>query len=424
MLSFKPKLYASSSTILWRLFILRSVAIVAQALTVIGVHYGLDIALPLMPLAVVIGLLAISNVLSAWRLRRAWPVSSAEIFAQLLLDVAALTALLYLSGGSSNPFISLYLLPLIIVATTLSRRYAWAMAGITVACYTGLMAWSIPLAPHHSLQSNFNLHLIGMWFNFVLSAILIAFLIVRLAASLRERDRMVAAFREENLRNERIVALGALAAGAAHELGTPLSTMLLLTESLERRSLDQPALREDVQCLQDQVLACKRSLSRLLAASGVERAEETVRLALPTFLDGILEQWSLLRPTVPVTTHCSGTGLEPAIVAEPGLSQTLLSLLNNAADVSPQGVELHGHWDDRELTLEIRDHGPGVTPAVAERAMEPFFTTKAPGQGFGLGLFLANASIERLGGSVRLFNHAQGGACTRVTLPLALAAHG
>lgn len=398
-----------------RLFVLRNFAIAGQILAIAWVHHGLGITLPLAAMASIVGLEIVFNGLTAWRLARPWPVSEREFFAQLLGDVIALTALVLLSGGPANPFISLYLVPLFIAATALPRAYTWAMAAITAGCYSLLTFYAVPW--HHDAESGFSLHLLGMWLNFVLSAGLIAFFIVRIAATLRERERMLVEVREDNLRNEQVVALGAMAAGAAHELSTPLTTMAVITEDMERECA--PEFADDVRCLREQIAICKRSLTRLLAHSGHAREEATAaHLSLESFLNDTLEQWRLMRPAVPLTAHWAGIEPAPQVSAEPTLSQTLMNLLNNAADASPVGVELEGSWDEHQLTIEIRDHGPGITPEVAKRAAEPFFTTKAPGHGFGLGLFLANATVERFGGKVRLFNHAAGGACTRITLPL------
>jgi two-component system sensor histidine kinase RegB len=419
-MSVSETLQSPSSLNLRRLFWLRNIAIGVQLIVIAWVHVGLEIPLPLTPMASVIIFLVLFNVFAGLRLTRRWPVADAELFGQLLVDIGALTVLLFYSGGATNPFISLYLLPLIIVATTLPRIYTWVMAGITIACYSMLMFYFVPLAAHANMHQDFSLHLLGMWFNFLLSAALITFFIVRMATTLRERERLLANFREESLRNERIVALGMLATGAAHELSTPLTTMAVITEDLEQTCAHLPEVAEDVRCLRDQIAICKTTLTHLLASSGHARAVQTTSLSLEVFLNEMLEQWQLMRPAIPVISHWAGAQPVPTIIAEQTLSQTLLNLLNNAADASPGGVEMDGSWDDKELTIEIRDRGPGITAEIAEHAMQPFFTTKAPGQNFGLGLFLANVTVERLGGKVRLFNRVDGGACTRVTLPLSM----
>jgi two-component system, sensor histidine kinase RegB len=410
---------ASMNANLRRLYVLRNIAIGGQALTVLWVHYGLDMPLPLAAMGSIIGGLALFNLLTRWRLKRALPAADTELFLQLLVDTCALTALLYLSGGASNPFISLYLLPLVIAAISLSRVYTALITVVTIASYTLLMIQAVPLPMHHGTISDFDLHLLGMWFNFLLSATLIVVFVTRMAVSLRERDRMLAAAREENLRAEQVLALGTLAAGAAHELGTPLTTMAVITKELEREHAHWPELTTDLRCLRAQVDLCKHSLTRLLATSGYERAERLEGISVETFLDDVLAQWRLMRPAVAIRTRWLGSRPAPVITAQPTLAQAITNLFNNAADASPHGVDVIGRWSDSELAIEIRDQGPGITPEVVSRAGKSFVTTKAPGKGLGLGLFLASATVERLGGKICLFNLASGGACTQLALPLA-----
>lgn len=439
MFSKDPGALAPSTRNLQRLFALRNIEIAAQLLAMFVVIEFLDMPLPLQLMLPVSAALAGLNFLTWLRLKRAWPVTDVEFFGQLMLDVAALTALLFLSGGSTNPFVSLYLLPLTIAAATLRWTYTWIMAAVTLACYTLLLFYYVPLgqpgdplAPsgvictvggsahlqHQGQGSDFSLHVLGMWFNFLLSAGLIAFFVVRMAASLRERDSLLASAREEALRNERIIALGTLAAGAAHELGTPLSTMAVVAQELQREYADSPELSDSLRILRSQVDSCKGILTRLVASAGEARAEGGAGQALDDYLNDLLSQWQLVRPAVSVKTEWRGPRPAPAIMAEQTLSQALMNLLNNAADASPGGVEIEGHWNEQELAIEIRDRGPGLTPEVAAKAGEAFFTTKGPGHGLGLGLFLANATIERFGGKVRMFNREGGGACVQVTLPL------
>ena len=401
-----------------RLFFLRSIAIGGEIL-IIATAVGLfGTPLPLTAMGAIISLQAAVNVRTWTRLRKAAPVGEAELFLELLADVAALTALLYLSGGSTNPFVSLYLLPLTIAATVFSARYAWAMAGLTIACYSGLMFFYVPLGHGHEMHSSaFNLHVLGMWANFLLSAVLIASFVATMSASLRGRDRELAIARERALRDEQVVALGTFAAGAAHELGTPLSTIAVIARELERQYTTDPGLRDDLHLLRTQVDNCKRIITSMTTAAGLARAGQAKRQSVEEFLAGVTEKWALLRPQVRLDLRCGGTGVAPQIVGEETVRQTLINILNNAADASPQAVEIEGTWNAAELTIEVRDRGPGITDDIAEKAGRAFFSTKAAGR--GIGLFLANATIERLGGNVALFNRDDGGGCTRVTIPLA-----
>lgn len=403
---------------LQRLFFLRSIAIGGQVLVIAAAVSLFDTLLPLAAMGTIVVLQAAVNVRTWLRLRKSAAVSEGELFLELLADVAALTALLYLSGGSTNPFVSLYLLPLTIAATALTARYAWAMAGLTIACYSALMFFYRPLGYGHEMHSSaFNLHVLGMWANFLVSAVLIASFVATMSASIRRRDRELAVARERALRDEQVLALGTFAAGAAHELGTPLSTIAVLARELEREHAAEPGLHEDLKLLRAQVENCKRIITSLTTTAGLARAGQARRQSVEDFLADVAEKWSLIRPQVRLDLRCAGAGAAPQIIGEETVRQTLINILNNAADASPQAVEIEGSWNGAELAVEVRDHGPGITDEIAEKAGRAFFSTKAEGR--GLGLFLANATIERLGGSVALFNRDGGGGCTRVTIPLA-----
>ena len=453
-----------------RLFMLRNWAILAQFATLILVHRFLSADFAWTPMIGTVVFLVLVNLLTRWRLSLDYPVSNLELFAQLLLDVNALTVLLYFGGGSTNPFVSLYLLPLVLAAATLPRRYTWGMAALTVACYSLLMVWYVPLptgnahaqhtaaatttaaAPAHdhaaltmdhsqhqmhepattppdycrtepeSAPANatsdtspfgdaFNTHVLGMWLGFVISAAVIAYFAVEMAAAVRSRDAQLNRVREETLRNERIVSLGTMAASAAHELGTPLATMSVVIGEM-RDDCTAPEQKDNLNLLDGQVRNCKRILDTL-----VSHAQEIPEvMSIEGLLLDVLDEWQLLRPTVHYDYQLSGERPAPQLRADPALRAALLNLLNNAADASSEGMQILLRWDNKSIVLEIHDQGPGLTAEAASRAGSAFFTTKQEGR--GLGLFLANATLERMGGSVRLYNRDGGGATTEVTLPL------
>jgi two-component system sensor histidine kinase RegB len=411
-----------------RLILLRSTTIAGQLTALVLVYQLLDIQFAWLTMLATIFSLACINLLSWWRLRTAYPVTNFELFAQLCVDVIALSILLYYSGGSTNPFISLFLLPLIIAAATLSRSYTWAMAALTTACYSLLMKFYVPLPMagsmhdhmHHAKPGDdiFSMHIVGMWLGFVISAIVVAYFVVKMAQAVRERDEALTRIREETLRNERIVELGMQAAGAAHEMGSPLSTMLVVIGELKHDTTALPEWQNSLNLLDGQVRGCRRILDKLLAnASENESAEMH---SIEQFLADTLDEWQLLRPTAQFRFHLDCTPPSPLLRIDPSLRAALMNLLNNAADASPDIIDIHARWNNNSFTLEIHDHGTGLTPAAAARIGTAYFTTKAGGR--GLGLFLANATLERLGGRVRLFNRFSGGATTEVTLPLAGAA--
>lgn len=412
---------------------LRTIAVAAQCVTLALVYRFLSAEMPWLPMLTTVTTLALLNLLTWLRLRSSRPVSNAELFAQLCADVLALSVLLYYGGGSTNPFISLFLLPLVIAAATLPHSYTWAMTGITTGCYTLLMKFYVPLPMHgtmdtapmdsmpgmemsHAMQPDtaFNMHIIGMWLGFVISAVVISYFVVRMAHAVRERDETLSRSREETLRNERIVALGIQAAGAAHEMGTPLSTLAVVIGELERDQAVLPEWRNNLSILDDQVQACKRILGKLLV--NAQDIEVKTRQPLEQFLAAILDEWQLLRPTIHYSYQSNGEQPAPLMNLDPALRAALLNLLNNAADASPEKIRIEAHWDAVNFTLKIHDHGKGLTPETAARAGSAFFTTKEEGR--GLGLLLANATVERMGGKVRLFNREGGGATTEVILPL------
>ena len=394
-----------------RLASLRSLAMAAQlsALWLAWRVLKLDLAWSAMLFGIT--LLAIVNLYTLLRLRSVRPVTNLELFAQLAIDVVVLSLLLYYAGGSTNPFVSLYLLPLVIAAATLPAAYTWSMAALTTACYSWLMVYHIPLPQKDMEMDNpFNVHVLGMWMGFVISAAVVASFVVRMANAVRSRDELLVEVREEILRNERIVALGTQAAGAAHELGTPLSTMAVVINELQHT--DPAGLQESLCLLDEQIRLCRRILDKMLLDaqdSGACRMQ-----AANEFMAEVLDEWQLLRPAAQY--RYAGDERMPAISVDVTLRAALMNLLNNAADASDLPIEIFTRSENGGFIIEIRDQGPGLSEEVTLKAGSAFFTTKP--QGRGLGLFLANATIERMGGTVRLHNRDGGGATTEIHLPL------
>jgi two-component system sensor histidine kinase RegB len=434
-----------------RLVALRRIEVIAQggvmALALAWLRIPLEIA-PMVAASLALGLV---NLATQWRLERAWPVSDNMLFAHLAIDAGVLGVLLYFSGGSANPFISLFLLPPMLAAALLPARHAWAMAGLTLLAYTFLMFWNLPLpAPQGELaqldallaratgtppehvghMSGFALHVLGMWLNFVISVGVVAFFLTRMAAALKRREQELAAARETVLRHEQILSLGTLAAGAAHKLGTPLATMAVLIRELQLGQGDLAEQQEDLQLLRQQVDLCKQTLSQMLASAGQARHDSLLSVPLDTYLNELLDEWRLIRPRAPIGVTLVGAQPAPLIAVDRTLEQALLNLLDNAADAhgeSKENIRFAAQWDADNCRIEIFDYGLGISTEAARQIGQPFFSTKKNDShsvgGLGIGLFLSNASVERLGGKVELFNwfaqNQQQGACTRLTLPIA-----
>lgn len=390
------------------------------AAIIIAVRFS-GLALPLAPLAIILGLISCLNVITWWRLKSGQRIYDGEIFVQMLLDVAGLTGIFYYTGGAANPFVWFYLLPLMIAATILPRSHTWSMAMVTVICYSALFIVDVPLEwghAHHGDASGFQMHVFGMWMGFVMSAGFVAVIIVGMAHTLRQRDRHLTEAREQALQNERLAALGTLAAGAAHELGTPLGTMAIVTTELENEYVnpEHHALQKKLSILHSQIDRCKDALSVISADAGTDRAESGQRMPVKTYLDNVVHEWQAQRPDATLETRSGSTAENTEIVAERTLTQALINILNNAADASPNAVQLVSGWTAEELLLEITDRGPGIVTDLHNRLGKTPVSTKK--EGLGLGLYLAHATLQRLGGTVTISNRNNGGALTRITLPL------
>jgi two-component system sensor histidine kinase RegB len=340
-----------------------------------------------------------------------------------------LTLVLYLQGGATNPFVSLYLVPIAISAATLSTRFTVSLALFCLLAYSFLMFYYEPmqwLSPTHEMTFNsddhsmhigsnqqVNWHVAGMWLNFVISALLITWFGLRMASALRHRDAELAAVREQQLRDEQLLGIATLAAGTLHELGTPLATMTLLTEDLENSTGEYPGIADDIRLLAQQLARCKLSLHNLARAA--EQPSDQVRLeAFTDYFNKVLTHWHLLQPGVALTNQVMP--LPVSVRVDSTCEQAIINLLNNAAEASPAGIEVSAATDATAawITISIRDHGPGIA-LDASTIGKPFVSTR--GQGRGLGLFLSNATIERLGGRVGVQAHPTGGTLTTITLP-------
>lgn len=438
-----PKSGLSARQNLEWLFILRSLMIASEVILILISIHVLRIHLPQEQLWMVIMSVAAVNLYTWMRLQTDNPVTELEIFSQLVIDVFGIASLLYLTGGASNPIIWVFLLPLIITAITLPQSYAWYMVILTSSMYTILIAYNIPLPtiePHmpdpepeisdyemllkaHAISDKhyFNLHVFGMWFGFVFSAGLVAYFVVELAKTLKVQERSLADARETALRDEKVVSLGTLAASAAHDMGTPLATIAICAHELEK---DYPAhrfpdLQQKTQIIQQQLARCKEALSVMSASAGEMRAESGEVMLLTEYIDEIFNQWRTQKPETKLNFIISPeVAIGAKIIADRTLTHSFINILNNAADATPidKGIEFHAAWDLTEANFKIRDYGPGFPPDFDEFAgKKPVTSNKS---GLGVGLFLTNTAIKRLGGTIKFYNMETGGACVEISLPL------
>jgi two-component system sensor histidine kinase RegB len=399
-----------------RLISMRWSAIGIQLAFVLTASEVLGVAVDLRPILVICAVQAALNLPPLWRRVAVLASEPIAVFAQILVDILALTAIAYFAGGATTPLISLYL-PLIAVgATILPPRLAAWLAGVSIACYS--LVSLVPAPAHvHDAEQAFRSHLIGMWAIFVCSALTISWFVVRLNAAIRTRDAALAAARETALRNERVVALGNLAAGAAHELGTPLATMAVIVGELAAdHSLPQQA-KSDVELILAQVLECKRIITRLAARAGSSRAEAVQPVSADVWIERLVERWHRQRPQVAPQVKIHGAVPGPRIAADATLEQALLNLFNNAADTSPDQVEIHARWDAQQVQVDILDRGSGIPPEISGRLGLDLVSTRE--EGAGMGVVLALSAVEQSGGTLSIAGRVGGGTLAEVRLPLA-----
>ncbi|GAB4356877.1 MAG: ATP-binding protein [Methylohalobius crimeensis] len=414
------------------LFVLRNLLITGDALIIGITVYDLGVPLPINPLWGIISVMVAVNCLTWYRLQEKRPVTELELFCHLCLDALGITGLLYFAGGTSNPMAWFLLLPLIITATVLPQRYTWYMVFLACGAYTFLIAYYHPLPPLPVAEvqtdrlplelledyPGFGLRAFGTWVGFVFSAGLVAYFVVEMANTLRERERRLAEAREQSLRDEQVVALGTLAAGAAHEIGTPLGTMTILVQELleDYPGGEHAELRQRLLIFKDQIERCKNALAVMSASAGQRRAESGHMEEVRRYLEKLVQQWRQQYSGARLKFQVTKEDPRAKIIAERTLSHALINILNNAAEVSPEMVELTASWDCYRLELLIIDQGPGINPGLTQQlGRYPVVSSK---QGLGVGLFLSYATVERLGGEIEMQSLPAGGTRTHIQLPL------
>lgn len=411
-----------------RLIMLRGVIMLALGLVMFSLRQA-AVPLPVLPLSLAIAALGVFSLIAWWRLQHTaqthQAISQFELLLQLLGDVLALSVLFYFSGGYSNPFIWMYLLPITVAAVALRAGYAWLIASLCITGYTLLMFYHVPLSHLHlhaqladqdSVQ--LDIHLLGMWIGFVVSTVIVAIFIARIGQNLRDYDQAIASVREQALESERMLALGTLATSAAHELGTPLATMAVVAKELTHDYAEQPALLQQLSLMQKQIARCKEILSSITRNAGLARAEAGTGLPLAAFISEALQRWRDTRPATELVVCMPENASSPQVAMDRTLTQAILNLLDNAADESPARILFDAHWTDKLLTLQIRDFGPGLSQETKQKIGTPFFSSKQA-DGMGLGVYLTQTTLARYDGELSFTNQAEGGVLTTVKLPLA-----
>lgn len=408
----------TAPSLLRTLVLLRWCAIAGQFVTVYWAVHVARLALPAHALWTAIALLALFNLAASWRARRVREPQPLEVLLHLSVDLVTLAWLVALTGGTMNPFVSLFLLPIALVAVALPPRWVIATAVLCGLGYAAAAGFARPLPHVHGVFGDtFDLHVLGMTVSFVVSALVVTSFVTWLAHALRRRDRELAHLREQFTRNEGILALATHAASVAHELNTPLATLtLLLEQQHEQYEHDANAL-VDIELMRTLVNACRDRVRELAApATGMGGHSRDIAAEL----ERVIERWRLLRPEVQLERRCE-LAAAPRCALDAGIGHLLQALLNNAADASARDgstrVDLELKVSDSWLFGVVRDYGRGFDHDASPLPGTLFRTTKP--DGLGVGLALSHATVERLGGALAM-EAAQGqGVQVRFSLPLA-----
>lgn len=373
---------------------LRWAQVAGQAATIALVALLLDVALPLVPLWGIVLAGFVSNIVLEVYFRDPRPVKEWQLAAIMAVDVALLTMLLWLTGGPLNPFGFLYLVQIALATVLLHAALTWTLVGLSFLGFGVLLADHRPLAiPDHT-------RMVGMWVALGVSSAFIVHFLLRVLDSLRLREDELASARNLAARQERLAALATMAAGAAHELSTPLGTVALVAKELEHQLVGKgdASLVEDARLIREQVGRCRVILDQM-AGSTAAAGEGIVSRTVGEILEDSLTNVRRAPPVkldVPRDVAALSVKLPPR-----AMSQALRSLITNAQDASPDGgVEVTAVLAAGKLVIDVADRGPGMPSEILARVGEPFFTTKAPGQGMGLGIFLARAVFESVGGNI------------------------
>ena len=411
---------------LQRLLWLRALVTLLSSLGMLVIQNISDIVISLYLILTLVGAVAVSIAIGYWRLQQATVISQRELFYHLLVDVVILFVLLQNTGGASNPLISYLLVLLAVTATLLPTAYVYAFSIGGILVYTYFLL--LEIGGEHSMGdmtmdqgSVFELHLVGMWVIFLVSAILISVFLTRMASAIREREYNLAQARENEIRNEQLVAIGTLAAGTAHALGTPLSTMAVLLNDLAKldaEDLNDAAVKEDISVLKQQVTRCKDSLNQLIRYYHKDNPSEIENIRLVDFVNDIQDYITNIHPMASVEFNIQGKS-GTVVASELSLKHAVINIIENGIKAASEKVAVNFKIDETKsdsIEISINDDGPGIPANVMENMGEPFISTRK--DSMGLGIFLANAAVQRLGGTIEMFNLKIGGALTLIKLPL------
>jgi len=344
-------------------------------------------------------------------------ISTDWLAGHILADVLMLTVLLYFTGGYTNPLISFYLFPVLIAGLMLSRRKAWMIGAIVITSYTLLLKFYAPFSlfgGDHMANGSFHAHLLGMWLTFVLSVLVIMSVVVRMAEQRRQHERQLSELYQRASRDRNMLALGAQAASDAHELGTPVNSLLLLLDQWNSAKLDNKTVHR-IEKMRKQLAHCRTVLNRLSQRANALCKPEDSLVQVDTIVKDSVQKWCNLHPNLTVRTGIPER-VSPFITLNPVLEQAIFLLLDNARESGATSAVVQLRWDDKMFNLRICDNGCGFAASLLPHIGLSPISDKP--EGGGIGLYMLRYMIENMGGKLTAFNDSTGGACVELNYPV------
>jgi two-component system sensor histidine kinase RegB len=388
---------------------LRWLAVLGQLAAIFVVLQGLEFDLPVIPCLTIIGLSALLNLglqIAFNPMQRLEPVYAAALLA---LNIIELAALLFLTGGLQNPFSFLFLVPVLISATALPVRLTIALGGLAVACASVLVFFYLPL-PWDAEEPLVlpPIYLFGVWLSIVLAIGVTSLYAFQVTEEARKLSDALAATELVLAREQHLTQLDGLAAAAAHELGTPLSTIVLISRELETALQGNAAVAADIQTLREQAQRCRDILSKITELSSTGAPFD--RMKLSTLIEEIVAPHRDFGVTIKVRIAVAGTK-EPVGMRNPAILYGVGNILENALDFARSAVEVNAWWNNDTVEIVISDDGPGFAPDIMKRIGEPYLSRRRGSDeeqgdrsGLGLGVFIARTLLERTGATVSFTN--------------------
>lgn len=401
---------------------IRWAAVFGQLLVFLGVSFLMGISLAWIPILIVSGVVVLSNFFFSLPFGGAWLESRCSQGIVVVADVLLLTALLYSYGGHTNPFSMVYLVHVVLAALLLGSSWTWGISILCSLSYAALFRWYVPvqelsMGHMHSGEHQFNLHLQGMLVSFILISFLVSGFLQRMRTEIDWRERELVRRRSNE---EKLAAVTTLSASVAHELGTPLGSMMLIVDDISaeiRAHGDAVSIGKDVELLRMQLERCAEAMIRLGQNSGELFGEMPHEFSMNGMLESIREELAIPDGSR-VAIDSDGRSHAVSLPKE-GVRHIVTAVIKNALEASSDGatvkVSINGFRNT--IRLVVQDFGKGMGAEILQRIGEPFFTTKDAGRGMGLGLFITKLFTERLGGGFRIDSRLGKGTKVELELP-------